>query len=285
MGATASFDQDIHTTVKNESAKLKSKGLSDEEVFTHLKALDEYEKLKGLGLSEEELYTHFKALADEKSTKPLHLILVGPPGSGKGTHAPKLVETFGLKHLSTGDMLRDAVKKGTPLGVEAQSVMNAGQLVSDQLVVGIVAEAIKQPDCKNGFVLDGFPRTLEQAKLLDEVLAADSAKIDGVLNLNVADDLLVKRITGRLIHMASGRSYNIYFNPPKVEGLDDVTGEPLTKREDDTEDKLLTRLGEFHSKTEPILDHYRAVVVDIKSDDELSAISERCIVAVKGLKQ
>jgi len=285
MGATASFDQDAQTNIQHESQKMKSKGMSDEEVFTHLKTLEHYEKLKELGMSDDELYTHFKALVEQKtSSKPLHLILVGPPGSGKGTHAPKLVEKFGLKHLSTGDMLRDAVKKGTPLGLEAQSVMNEGQLVSDQLVVGIVAEAIKQPDCKNGFVLDGFPRTLEQAKLLDGVLAEDSSKIDGVLNLNVADDLLVKRITGRLIHTDSGRSYNIYFNPPKVEGLDDVTGEPLTKRGDDTEEKLLTRLGEFHSKTEPIMDHYRPVVVDIKADDELTAITDRVLDAVAKMK-
>jgi len=267
MGATASIPQELFTAVK-----------------------DEYELKKAEGLSDDDLQKHIIEFINSKShpsvkSHPLYLILVGPPGSGKGTHAPNLVKEFGLKHLSTGDMLREAVKQGTPLGLEADSVMKAGQLVSDSLVVGIVAEAIKKDDCKNGFVLDGFPRTLEQAKLLDEVLAKDHKKIHGVINLVVADDLLVKRITGRLIHPESGRSYNIHFNPPKVEGIDDITGEPLVKRGDDTEEKLVTRLGEFHSKTIPILEHYHAHKVDIKADDDLHEITKRVVDSVKKMKK
>lgn len=202
-------------------------------------------------------------------------IFTGPPGAGKGTHAPKVVEAFGMKHLSTGDMLRDAVKNGTPLGKQAKSVMDAGELVDDRLVAGIVAEAISSPGCEQGFILDGFPRTKEQALILDELLQQRGAAIDAVINLEIEDELLIKRITGRMIHPASGRSYNIYFNPPKVEGIDDITGEPLVKRGDDTEDKLRTRLQEFHSKTEPVLDHYRQVVINIRSDrEDINEISQ-----------
>lgn len=229
MGATSSISPDLFAAVKNEYELKKSEGMSEDDLQKHII---------------EFINSQNKESAQSKR-KPVHLILVGPPGAGKGTHAPKLVADYGLKHLSTGDMLREAVAQGTQLGLEAKSVMESGQLVSDSLVVGIVAEAVKKPDCANGFILDGFPRTLEQAKLLDEVLAKDSIKIDLVINLTIPDELLVKRITGRLIHSASGRSYNIYFNPPKVEGLDDETGEPLTKRGDDTEDKLLTRLGKL----------------------------------------
>ena len=192
---------------------------------------------------------------------------------------------MGLRHLSTGDMLRDAVKKGTELGKKAKSLMDAGALVDDELVAGIVADAISQPDCARGFILDGFPRTVEQAHILDSLLAVHSVAIDAVINLEIADELLVKRITGRLIHPASGRSYNTYFSPPKVAGIDDITGEPLVKRGDDTEDKLLTRLGEFHNKTQPVLDHYRQRVVNIRADQEdINAISEDILTALKQVK-
>lgn len=212
-------------------------------------------------------------------------IFTGPPGAGKGTHAPKVVEAFGLKHLSTGDMLRDAVKQGTPLGVQAKAVMDAGELVDDRLVTGIVAEAISNPDCAKGFILDGFPRTKEQARILDELLEQRGAAIDAVINLDIEDDLLVQRITGRLIHPASGRSYNIYFNPPKVEGIDDITGEPLVKRGDDTEDKLRTRLSEFHSKTKPVLEHYSRVVINIKSDrEDINEITQDILGSLAELK-
>jgi adenylate kinase len=183
-------------------------------------------------------------------------IFFGPPGAGKGTQAPKIKDEYCLCHLSTGDMLRAAVKNGTEMGKKAKSIMDAGKLVGDDVVAGIIAEAIDAPDCQKGFILDGFPRTVPQAQMLDEMLAKKGSSIDKVINLEIADELLIKRITGRLVHAASGRSYNIYFNPPKVEGIDDVTGEPLMHRGDDTEDKLGARLDEFHTKTEPVLKYY-----------------------------
>lgn len=204
---------------------------------------------------------------------------MGPPGSGKGTQAPRIKNEYSLAHLSTGDMLRDAVAKGTELGREAKSVMESGKLVSDELVAQIVSEAIQGDQCRHGFILDGFPRTANQAVLLDGLLGTANlpvhppAAIDCVINLVVADELLIKRITGRLIHPPSGRSYNIYFNPPAKEGVDDITGEPLIKRGDDTEDKLRTRLEEFHEKTQPVLTHYASKVVDIPADGDMEAIS------------
>jgi adenylate kinase len=203
------------------------------------------------------------------------VIFVGPPGSGKGTQAQRVKDLFDLSHLSTGDMLRDAVAKGTERGLRAKTDMGEGRLVSDELVAGIVGEAIRAPECVRGFILDGFPRTVEQAQLLDAVLAKDGSAIDLVVNLDVADELLIKRITGRLIHPASGRSYNIYFNPPKEEGKDDVTGEPIVKRGDDTEEKLRTRLDEFHSKTQPVLAYYGSKVANIEADDDMNVITNK----------
>jgi adenylate kinase len=195
------------------------------------------------------------------------------------------VEAFGLKHLSTGDMLRDAVKKGTPLGLQAQSLMESGALVGDDLVAGIVADAIAHPDCARGFILDGFPRTVQQAQMLDALLEKLGAIIDAVVNLETEDEMLIKRITGRMIHPESGRSYNIFFNPPKVEGIDDVTGEPLVKRGDDTEDKLRTRLAEFHSKTEPVLEHYRGRVVSVRADQpEMHLITQDILQALRDVR-
>ena len=209
-------------------------------------------------------------------------IFFGPPGAGKGTQAPKIQDEYCLCHLSTGDMLRAAVKNGTEMGLKAKSIMDAGKLVGDDVVVGIISEAIKKPECAGGFILDGFPRTVPQAKLLDELLKKESnAEIDTVINLEIDDQILIKRITGRLVHAASGRSYNIFFNPPKVPGIDDVTGEPLMKRGDDTEDKLKNRLDEFHNKTTPVLEYYKAKVANINADDDmevLSIIMYECIV-------
>jgi len=153
--------------------------------------------------------------------------------------------------------------------------MDEGKLVSDQLVAEIVGDAIRDPSCSRGFILDGFPRTVEQAHMLDEILGKDAVSIDCVLDLQVPGELLVQRITGRLIHPASGRSYNIFFNPPKEEGKDDLTGEPLIKRGDDTEDKLRTRLLEFHNKTQPVLQHYNNKVAAIRGDDHFDAIAQR----------
>jgi len=202
-------------------------------------------------------------------------IFLGPPGSGKGTQAPIIKEEYCLCHLSTGDMLREAVTKGTEMGKQAKAVMDAGKLVSDEIVIGIIEEALKAPECAKGFILDGFPRTVPQAKKLDEILAKQGKKIDSVINLAVDDGVLVKRVTGRLVHAASGRSYNIHFNPPKKPNTDDITGEPLMKRGDDTEEKLRTRLEEFHSKTKPILDHYQSVAANIDAMADIDVVTNQ----------
>ena len=172
-------------------------------------------------------------------------------------------------------MLRDAVRNGTPIGLKAKAVMAAGKLVSDDIVAGIVADAIKAPECKRGFILDGFPRTVNQAKLLDEVLAQQKLQISSVINLAIDDELLAKRIDGRLIHRASGRSYNIFFNPPKVEGKDDITGEDLYKRDDDNSTALRARLGEFHAQTIPVLKYYGSKVATINANDNMDSITDK----------
>lgn len=203
---------------------------------------------------------------------------------GKGTQAPRIKEEYCLCHLSTGDMLRDAVKAGTEMGLKAKAIMDAGKLVGDDVVAGIVAEAIKGDDCKKGFILDGFPRTVPQAKILDDLLTKEKLTIDRVINLSIDDELLIKRVTGRLIHAASGRTYNIYFSPPKVAGKDDVTGEPLMKRGDDTEEKLRTRLQEFHAKTKPVLDYYGSKVATINADDDVDVITDKIRKSLDGKK-
>ena len=195
----------------------------------------------------------------EKGSKTTNLVLVGPPGSGKGTQAPIIKEQYNLCHLATGDLLRAAIKSGSEMGKMAKKVIDAGALVSDDIVVGIVKENVKTPDCKNGFILDGFPRTVKQAEALDAMLKSESlGKIDQVIEFKVPDEVLVERICGRLIHKPSGRSYH-KTNPkfmPKVPGKDDVTGEPLMKRSDDTEEALRKRLVAFHSQTKPVVDYY-----------------------------
>lgn len=213
--------------------------------------------------------------------KERRTIFVGAPGAGKGTQAPRIKDDFCLCHLSTGDMLRDAVKSGSEMGLKAKAIMDAGKLVGDDVVVGIIAEAIKAPDCAKGFILDGFPRTVPQAKMLDDLLAKNNVAIDNVISLEIDDELLVKRVTGRLIHASSGRSYNTYFAPPKVPGIDDITGEPLMKRGDDTEEKLKARLNEFHTKTEPVLQYYAAKVTRINADDKQDNITKKIHTALE----
>lgn len=199
-----------------------------------------------------ELLRRFKC-----SSKPdKRVILIGPPGSGKGTQSPLIKDEFCLCHLATGDMLRAAVAAKTPLGVKAKEAMDKGDLVSDDLVVGIIDEAMKKPSCQKGFILDGFPRTVVQAQKLDEMLQKQGAKIDKVLDFAIDDSILEERITGRWIHPSSGRSYHTKFAPPKVHGLDDVTGEPLIQRKDDTAEVLKSRLEAFHRQTEPVIDYY-----------------------------
>ena len=187
----------------------------------------------------------------------MRIILLGPPGAGKGTQAQNLIRDYGLVQLSTGDMLRAAVKSGSEIGKQAKAVIDSGALVSDEIVIGIVRNRIAQPDCANGYMLDGFPRNLTQAKKLDEMLASQNEQIDKVVELCVNDTAVVARIAGRRFHMASGRSYHIEFNPPKIEGKDDETGEPLVQREDDKEDTVEFRLNTYHEQTSPLVEYYR----------------------------
>ncbi|EFJ49487.1 adenylate kinase [Volvox carteri f. nagariensis] len=201
------------------------------------------------------------------TTKPeKRIILIGPPGCGKGTQSPRIKYEHCLCHLATGDMLRAAVAAKTPLGLEAKKAMDAGALVSDDIVVGLIEEATQRAECSKGFILDGFPRTVVQARKLDEMLAKRGQAIDKVLNFVVPDSLLVERVVGRWVHPASGRSYHEKFAPPKVAGVDDTTGEPLIKRKDDNADTLKARLGAFHSQTAPVIEHYARKVVALKAD-------------------
>ena len=199
----------------------------------------------------------------------MKLILLGPPGAGKGTQANFIREHYGIPQISTGDMLRAAVKAGTPLGVEAKKVMDAGQLVSDDIIIGLVTERLKEPDCKRGYLFDGFPRTIPQA----EALRKAGVPIDYVLEIDVADDEIIDRMGGRRVHPASGRSYHVKFNPPKVEGKDDATGEPLVQRDDDREETVRHRLEVYRKQTSPLVGYYRRLA----SSDEAGAPKYRKI--------
>ena len=185
----------------------------------------------------------------------MRIILLGAPGAGKGTQAQYITEKFGIPQISTGDMLRAAVKAGTPLGVAAKKVMDAGQLVSDDIIIGLVKERILQDDCKNGFLFDGFPRTIPQA----EALLKAGVDIDQVLEINVPDEEIVKRLSGRRVHPGSGRVYHTVYNPPKAAGKDDVTGEDLVQRDDDKEETVRKRLQVYHAQTAPLVDFYQQV--------------------------
>ncbi len=183
----------------------------------------------------------------------MRLILLGPPGAGKGTQAAFIREKFGIPQISTGDMLRAAVKAGTPLGIAAQKVMDAGQLVSDDIIIGLVKQRLKQMDCARGYLFDGFPRTIPQA----ESMKAAAVPIDYVLEIDVPDDLIITRMSGRRVHAASGRIYHVKFNPPKVEGRDDQSGEPLIQRDDDREQTVKKRLEVYRAQTQPLVEYYR----------------------------
>ena len=189
--------------------------------------------------------------------KHIHIILLGPPGCGKGTQAQKLISEFGFVQLSTGDMLRAAISKGTEIGMQAKSIIDKGELVSDEIVIGIVRDRIFSTECECGYMLDGFPRTLAQAEKLDQILSDRNQKIDFVFRLCVPDDMAIRRIAGRRFHITSGRSYNIEFNPPKIEGRDDITGEKLVQREDDKEEIVQSRLNTYHELTEPLVRYYQ----------------------------
>ena len=182
----------------------------------------------------------------------MRLILLGAPGAGKGTQASFLCQRYGIPQISTGDMLRAAVKAGTPLGVQAKQVMDAGGLVSDDIIIGLVKERITQPDCTNGFLFDGFPRTIPQADAMKNA----GVKIDVVLEIDVPDEAIIERMSGRRVHPGSGRSYHLKFNPPKVAGQDDISGEPLIQRDDDHEDTVRKRLDVYQSQTRPLVAYY-----------------------------
>ncbi len=183
----------------------------------------------------------------------MRLILLGGPGAGKGTQANFIKEKFQIPQISTGDMLRAAVKAGTELGKEAKKFMDAGGLVPDEVIIGLVKERIQEPDCQKGFLFDGFPRTIPQADAMKEA----GVVIEAVVDINVPDEEIVKRMSGRRAHLASGRTYHIVFNPPKEEGKDDVTGEPLVQRDDDKEETVKKRLQVYHDQTEPLIGYYK----------------------------
>jgi adenylate kinase len=182
----------------------------------------------------------------------MRMILLGAPGAGKGTQANYIKEKYNIPQISTGDMLRAAVKAGTPLGVAAKKVMDAGGLISDDIIINLVKERIKEADCANGFLFDGFPRTIVQAQAMKDA----GIPIDFVVEIDVADDEIIKRMSGRRVHTASGRTYHIVFNPPKVAGKDDVTGEALVQRPDDVEEIVLKRLTVYHEQTQPLVNYY-----------------------------
>lgn len=183
----------------------------------------------------------------------MRIILLGAPGAGKGTQAQFLTQKYNIPQISTGDMLRAAIKEGTELGKMAKAAMDAGELVTDEIIIGLVQERIAQDDCKNGYLLDGFPRTLAQA----DAITNAGIQIDAVIEIDVPDSEIVKRMSGRRAHLASGRTYHVIFNPPKVEGKDDATGEDLVQRDDDKEEVVLDRLKVYHSQTAPLIDYYK----------------------------
>lgn len=207
----------------------------------------------------------------------MRIILLGGPGSGKGTQAQFITEKYGIPQISTGDMLRAAVRAGTALGIAAKKVMDAGGLVSDDIILGLIKERIAQDDCVNGFLLDGFPRTIAQA----EGLSVMGVELDNVLEIAVSDEEIIKRMSGRRVHLASGRTYHVIFNPPKIDGIDDLTGEPLIQRDDDKEETVRKRLEIYHQQTKPLVDFYSAkaatgsvkfsTVAGVGSVDEITA--------------
>jgi adenylate kinase len=183
----------------------------------------------------------------------MRLILLGPPGAGKGTQARSICDAYGIPQISTGDMLRAAVKAGSPLGLAACKVMDAGGLVSDEIMIGLVRDRLCEADCGNGYLFDGFPRTIPQA----DALRAAGVTLDDVLEIDVPDQVIIERMSGRRVHVASGRTYHVKYNPPKVPDRDDVTGEPLIQREDDREETVRKRLAVYHAQTEPLVGYYQ----------------------------
>ena len=209
----------------------------------------------------------------------MRLIRRGPPGAGKGTQAEYIREKFGIPQISTGDMLRAAIKAGTPLGREAKKVMDAGRLVSDEIIVGLVKQRLEQPDSRKGYLFDGFPRTIPQA----DALKTEGMALDYVLEIDVPDDEIITRMSGRRVHPASGRTYHVKFNPPRVADKDDVTGEPLVQRDDDREDTVRERLQVYRKQTRPLVEHYKKTPVKyrkISGRGSVEDVTKRALAAL-----
>ncbi len=192
----------------------------------------------------------------------MRVILLGAPGAGKGTQAQYITEAFGIPQISTGDMLRAAVKAQTPLGIAAKKIMDEGGLVSDDIIIGLVKERLEHSDCTGGCLFDGFPRTIAQA----DALRSEGVRIDNIVEIDVPDDEIIRRMSGRRVHPASGRTYHVIFNPPAIAGKDDVTGEDLVQRDDDREETVRKRLTVYHNQTEPLIGYYRNLALDGNTD-------------------
>jgi len=206
----------------------------------------------------------------------MRILLLGPPGGGKGTQAKFLIEKLDIPQISTGDMLREHVTKKTSLGIKAKEYMNSGALVPDEVILGMMQERLSNQDCKNGYILDGFPRTIPQALGLDELLEKLNQTLDAVIVIDVSDDNIVDRMGGRRVHMSSGRVYHIEYNPPKIEGKDDITQEDLIIREDDKEETVRKRLKIYHNETSPLINHYKNknIVSQINGELNISDVSQ-----------
>ncbi len=213
----------------------------------------------------------------------MNLLIMGPPGAGKGTQAEVLVKELNITHISTGDMFRAAIKEGTEMGKKAKSFMDKGELVPDEVVIGMVKERLSQPDCKQGFLLDGFPRTVEQAKALDSTLASLDIKMDGVINIVVPLEKLMARLTGRRVCKGCGASYHVLFNPPKVEGKCNTCDGELYQRSDDNEESVGTRLKAYEDNTKPLIDYYDAkgILLDVNGDQEIKKVLADIVTALK----
>lgn len=220
----------------------------------------------------------------------MRIMLLGAPGAGKGTQAKFITEAFHIPQISTGDMLRAAVKAGTPLGLQAKAIMEAGQLVSDEIINALVKERLSQKDCENGFLLDGYPRTLNQAEALMEA----GIHLDAIVILNVSDEVIIERLSGRRVHPGSGRVYHVLYNPPKISGEDDETGEPLVQRPDDEEETIRKRLEVYREQTHPLLNFYKHLsstgkntpeIIELNGTGDVKAIQEQLLSKLRFLKQ